>query len=788
MQWFSQKKYYLILPLIITAIVVYFITSYLVFNHYLENLTDNEQIQFIQPVFSNARKLLLAFLGFNVLVLGIILFFVRKSIIKPLREAIKIGNVFTESDCNALLSAMTELSQGNMAAKLAVQSKSIPISQVMMKNPFIDILNKMIESLHRTAHEFNGITDLPLLRLCFVGGDTYIQGQQCAEAMAKEIGDKGKVAITTGYFNSSGLELRRKGFINYMHAHFPQISIVDIQENLEDPEKAYQHTNEFLKKYPQLSGIYVTEGATPQGVARAIIDNDKVGEVKIIAHDLTAETMRYVIEGVISATGGDNPFAQGHDPVIHLYNYLMNDWRPTTPRLLIDMVMVDKKNYHNYWIPGEGIIQSDLINAKLARHANKVSEKPLRIAVLGREDSSFWFPIKRGVHMAGEELKPLNVTVEWFVPQGDTISADAFGPILEKFIKDKYDGIATIVTDRKLIPYINQAVENGIPVITFTTEPTSLRNLIFTIRDQADKLMELSQNLAASVYEVNAATAQINNTMSRMAKGTITQNAQVNRTYQILESLLNDIERVNSEAVESSRASEETAKSISSGTEAMQNILESTRTVEGSVSNTWEVVEDLNKHSQRIDMIVELIDDIASRVNVLALNAAIEATKAGEYGEGFMVVATEIRKLARKTGEATKEVTERVNAVQGGTAKVAKVMAAGLGKLKESSEMTDKANDALKTLRMQIETNQVRIQNIADAINDMQKLSQQVEEAMENVTSVSKSNAESVEEVNASTNSVSNRLEDVAHLALFMEDMAQTEQSLLAKFNLENKE
>ena len=71
-----------------------------------------------------------------------------------------------------------------------------------------------------------------------------------------------------------------------------------------------------------------------------------------------------------------------------------------------------------------------------------------------------------------------------------------------------------------------------------------------------------------------------------------------------------------------------------------------------------------DKSDSRIDIIVEMIDDIASRVNVLALNAAVEATRAGDFGKGFMVVANEIRKLAKNTATATQEVTQLVGTVQ----------------------------------------------------------------------------------------------------------------------------
>jgi methyl-accepting chemotaxis protein len=699
-----------------------------------------------------------------------------------------ITRTLVNEDCRALTIAMTELAQGNLTAQLSIGSRLLDLDAHPEVREFAQVLNSIVESLKETAREFNAVTETPCHRFCYVGADSFLEGRACGEAMGEALGRMGKVVVMTSELAASGPELRRKGFISALHERFPGIELVATVEGTENPDTAFERTIEVLKRYPHIQGLYVTVGATPYAVARAVVEMGRQGQIRIVCHDLVDDTMRGIQQGTITATLGQDPFAQGHEPVIHLYNYLAAGWRPSAPRLLTTLDVVNRDNYQNFWHPDKGAVETEAVAARRTSALTGQPNRQLRIAFLGREDSKFWDSVRDGAMAAADKLRPFNVTVDWIVPpenrQSGTISHEVYGPLIDSVVTQSYDGLATGVFDKDFVPFINRAVAAGVPVVTFNSEPTSLRGLVFSIAEQAQKLMGMSHNLAATINAVNQSTAQINSAMNQVSRGTLAQNEQVSQTHEALNALLKHIDEVSQEAGKGSAAAENAARAANAGTEAVEKTLGSMQAIKHSVLETARTVQALGEHSQKIDIIIKLIGGIAYQIKLLGINAAIEAAHAGQYGAGFLVVAGEIRSLAERTAQATREITSLVDSVQSQIREVQKVMGSGLEKVSHGASLAEEAGKVLGEIREAVEANHSRLKGITTAMSEMQAFSHQVGGVMESVASISEENAAAVEEVTASTKEMSTQLTEVAELAHALADMAESEQQLLAKFNL----
>jgi Periplasmic binding protein domain len=315
----------------------------------------------------------------------------RRSSGRAMKQLAEATQSLASNDAVAFSDTLSALARGNLTGHLDMRALPLPTSSDPELERVLEGMSAVIKRLGEGAREFNKVTDEPCQRLFYVGPDGYLQGHVMGKAMGEGLNGRGQVLVMTGQFSQLGLELRRVGFESHLREKFPDVEVVDDVENNYDQAQGYALTRAYMKRYPMLRGIYSTEASGISGAARAVAEAGKAGQIKIFCHDLVDETMPYVVQGVINGTVGQDPFAQGHDPVIHLFNHLVTGWTPPSPMLLTEMDLVTSDNYAQFWQAGKGIIESETVAQRRARPI-RPAMKRLRIVVLGVEDNPFWNP------------------------------------------------------------------------------------------------------------------------------------------------------------------------------------------------------------------------------------------------------------------------------------------------------------------------------------------------------------------------------------------------------------
>ncbi|WP_417596370.1 methyl-accepting chemotaxis protein [Oceanospirillum sp.] len=145
--------------------------------------------------------------------------------------------------------------------------------------------------------------------------------------------------------------------------------------------------------------------------------------------------------------------------------------------------------------------------------------------------------------------------------------------------------------------------------------------------------------------------------------------------------------------------SQKTDADASAGLELIENTIETMTSLSEQMVQASQGVFDLNAQSEQVSALVSGIQGIAEQTNLLALNAAIEAARAGEQGRGFAVVADEVRKLALRTSEATREIIDVVGRNRQLTEQAVSLIEQSLEKVSEAGELSQKAGKAMAEMQ-----------------------------------------------------------------------------------------
>jgi PAS domain S-box-containing protein len=162
-----------------------------------------------------------------------------------------------------------------------------------------------------------------------------------------------------------------------------------------------------------------------------------------------------------------------------------------------------------------------------------------------------------------------------------------------------------------------------------------------------------------------------------------------------------------------------------------------------TVQSSSKTIADLSAAIQKIGVIANAIKDIAEQTNLLALNAAIEAARAGEQGRGFAVVADEVRKLAERTANSTKDITGTISEITTISEAAVSSMQGAITDVEAGVSLVHLNSEGLKKIRVAMVKVDERMEHIATATKEQSAASENVSNSLERVTTLVDDNAQS---------------------------------------------
>ncbi len=333
--------------------------------------------------------------------------------------------------------------------------------------------------------------------------------------------------------------------------------------------------------------------------------------------------------------------------------------------------------------------------------------------------------------------------------------------------------------------FLGRQIRNPLREVMAMAEAIAAGNLIYQIkRDQigndelgqlADSCISMQKNLRELVDEIGGAVVQLSSSIEEVSaiseqssQGMSQQQNEITMVataMQQMQATVNEVAMNTEEA--SSSANSATERADQGNQEVQQNIIE-IQQVSEVIENAGEMVAQLEKDSASISMVVDVIGGIAEQTNLLALNAAIEAARAGEQGRGFAVVADEVRTLAGRTQDSTRQIVEIIEKLQ------VRAVEAGAA-TKQSCEM-------IRGCVAQTRSTGEKISEIEQAVTQIAAMNIQIASACSEQNSVTEDLSRSVETINISSSEAATGAGQTAQACIELSQLSLGLKSMVDQF------
>jgi methyl-accepting chemotaxis protein PixJ len=301
----------------------------------------------------------------------------------------------------------------------------------------------------------------------------------------------------------------------------------------------------------------------------------------------------------------------------------------------------------------------------------------------------------------------------------------------------------------QLLSAVRPALEGNLTVRAPVTESE-----VGTVADAYNNTLQSLRAIVKQVQQSSRTVAQTSQE-SDLAIANLTSQAQ--HQFQALEQALAQIQTmveftqaVGGSAQQVEEAVQQANQTVHTGDAAMNRTVDGILAIRETVAETSKRIKRLSESSQKVSRVVNLISNFTTQTQLLALNASIEATRAGEYGRGFVVVADEVRTLARQSAEAATEIEQLVQEIQKGTAEVSTVMETGI---QQVAQGTNLVTDARQNLNAIVEAT-TRISQLVEGITNATQLQSQefksVTQTMTEVAAIANKTSEDSQEISTS--------------------------------------
>lgn len=323
------------------------------------------------------------------------------------------------------------------------------------------------------------------------------------------------------------------------------------------------------------------------------------------------------------------------------------------------------------------------------------------------------------VHISLSELRDISTTI---------------GQLSEKGVSSAAVQSECLKRTATAIREINRSITDiSTPIVTLSSLSSSNSNSMADMSGSLKSTTMHLESLVHSVEDVSSSIIQMASSARQIKENVVVLAMDTSRTASLVGEMDIAIKQIGTQSIDTSRIAETVKTDAEDGWKAVDAAIAGIYEIKKSSAVTFDAIENLSRRVANIGKILSVIDGVAEQTNLLALNASIIAAQAGERGKSFSVVASEIKDLAKRTGNHTREIAEIILGVREETERAVKAITLSEKRITEGSDLSHRSGMALRKIVEGIQTASNHMIEISKTALNQAQASVVMQQAMDRV-------------------------------------------------------
>ncbi|WP_422126813.1 methyl-accepting chemotaxis protein [Thioalkalivibrio sulfidiphilus] len=318
----------------------------------------------------------------------------------------------------------------------------------------------------------------------------------------------------------------------------------------------------------------------------------------------------------------------------------------------------------------------------------------------------------------------------------------------------------------RVAAHARQIVDNPVMEAVYTGRRGEAAQLETALHFLEARLRTVLDRISVSAEDLEAAGKETSRTVHETVQGIDRQRGETDQVATAMNEMSATVHEVASNTALAAESARQADNEAHAGKAVVHDTARAIEALASEVEQTAHAIEKLEKDSDEIGKILDVIRGIAEQTNLLVLNAAIEAARAGEQGRGFAVVADEVRTLASKTQESTHTIQEMIERLQAGAHQAVQVMESSRNQARKGVEQAEEAGQSLDRIAEAVTRINDMNAQIATAVEEQSAVAEEINRNVVNIRDVAENNNEIAGRTEASSERLVSLSRDLHALVL----------------------